>query len=73
MPKTACNQCLNRIVNEKSNGEHIWYNNTCKAKKNEKQFNPITGEMEYSDKVYVYCRELNRGDCEFFEEKENHR
>lgn len=65
---TACKDCKFRII-DKSNGDHIWYNNTCGAVENDMDyFDCITGEMT-RDQKHPHCRSINKGDCKYFEEK----
>ena len=70
---TICAECKYRLI-EHSNGDDIWYNNTCQASPEVVEIDYTTGEhVTRSGNKYMYCREVNpKGNCKLFEEPEKH-
>ena len=62
---TACKDCK-----EIARGPHIniWYNHRCLAVREPNSFDYMSGEMRLGD--YAYCRDVNHGNCEYFEKRE---
>ena len=65
---TACKHCKHMLDLYKNvQAGKIWYSFKCAAVKNEPLFDPIEGT--YEEPEYKYCREVNGGNCVFFEVK----
>ena len=69
--KTICVNC--RYHSGKTSSD-IWYNHRCShpAYELERRQDPVSGQWKYGpymeDTKHPYCREINTGDCEGFEE-----
>lgn len=71
----TCYTCQH-FKNSEPNGprKDMWYNHLCKAAPLDVTINPVTGEAccksrndlgqeYYTNQMFEYCREINKGDC----------
>lgn len=77
---TFCKTCKHHIAAEQNTVRaDIWYNHFCAASPRVSVTDPVTGKGGYSetndlgravitDNKYRYCRDVNNGDCQLFEE-----
>ena len=64
---TACKDCKHlEIMGDKPN---IWYNQKCLAVRERSEFDCYSGEIRKGRQAY--CRDVNTGHCEHFEERED--
>lgn len=72
---TICYECKNFInLAQNSCREHIWYNHICLASPSRTRVNPVTGMTEFiegDESGYMYCRDVNFGNCDKFEKGKN--
>lgn len=68
-----CVKCKHLVKHHDSG---IWYDLGCGKVARPKKMCPVTGEMVTADSgvtvkdvTYAYCRDINHGDCEMYEEK----
>ena len=82
---TICTKCKHYkfIHTNKRESKNMWFNHFCKAVPHKKVIDPVTGEMSYlidndleqaiysteKEDQYPFCRDINDGNCEYYEEK----
>lgn len=80
VPATICVNCkhLKSISDGPRTG--IWYNMYCSAVRRMSAIDPVSGnrcflgknsfgEDYFTDEEYPHCRDINKGNCPYFEEK----
>ncbi len=62
---TACKQCKHF-----SSTGPIWHQQYCMspATKMPDEFNPVEGKLTEPDQPHPHVRDINKGNCEFYEE-----
>lgn len=78
---TLCIECKHhRHIVQNPAAPHVWYNHQCGAVEREPTIDPVTGESGYlgrndlgttyiTEDRYAFCRDINRGNCEYFSPK----
>lgn len=77
---TVCFRCK-FFLNKEPNTPRadVWYNHLCQKRPLLKGINPVTGKPQYiasndlgqyhyTDQEFVFCRDINNGNCQDFEE-----
>ena len=76
MTTTFCVECKHLEYT----GADVWYNYFCRASKLKQVVDPVTGNKKYEtfnslgtrilvDNPYRFCRDVNDGHCQLFEER----
>ena len=64
---TACCRCRHALRLSLHVDPNIWWNWICLAAPGEKRFDAVTG---FVTTIAPFCRDINKGDCRMYEEKE---
>lgn len=75
---TICKQCRHMLRILDGPRTDVWYNCYCMAETLPEATDPVTGERGYTrendlgticvdSQPYAYCRDVNKGDCTYYE------
>ncbi|MBU1067445.1 hypothetical protein KKE60_06630 [Patescibacteria group bacterium] len=62
---TCCAKCKNFIWRK----EGTWWSKLCMAYPLAMELNPVSGKYETPRQKYEFCRDVNNGHCQSFEQK----